>query len=150
MKKPVDRFESLKLHNQLCFAVYSAAHAFTAAYKPVLEPLGLTYPQYLILIVLWEQDGPSVKKLSQLLRLDPGTLTPVLKRLEASGFVRRVRDPKDERLVRIYLSEKGRGVQSKALEARDTIVCALGGSEEQIQALKASVSELDQLLREAR
>src|SRR4028118_2098263 len=88
---------SLKLSNQLCFAVYSAAHAFSAAYKPVLDPLGLAYPQYLVLLVLWEQDGLMVKEIGHHLHLDSGTLTPVIKRLEAAGFVTRRRDSVDER-----------------------------------------------------
>src|SRR5215204_691154 len=114
----MDKFDSLKLGNQLCFAVYSAAHAFNAAYKPLLEPLGLTYPQYLVLMVLWEQDGLMVKEIGEKLTLDSGTLTPMLKRLEVAGFVKRKRDKKDERQVIITLTEKGRELRNSALEAR--------------------------------
>ena len=145
----MDKFESLKLGNQLCFAVYSAAHAFNAAYKPLLEPLGLTYPQYLVLMVLWEQDGLMVKQIGERLTLDSGTLTPMLKRLEVAGFVKRKRDKKDERQVIITLTEKGRELRTSALEARRSIVCALGDSEEQVQALKHAVDELQHLLRKA-
>ena len=145
----MDKFDSLKLGNQLCFAVYSAAHAFNAAYKPLLEPLGLTYPQYLVLMVLWEQDGLMVKQIGEKLTLDSGTLTPMLKRLEVAGFVKRKRDKKDERQVIITLTEKGRELQNSALEARRSIVCALGDSEEQVQALKQAVDGLHQLLRKA-
>ncbi len=85
------------LDNQLCFAVYSASHAFSQAYRPHLEPLGLTYPQYLVLLVLWEKDGLSVKELGKRLFLDSGTLTPLLKRMEQGGWLTRKRDSRDER-----------------------------------------------------
>ncbi len=143
----MDPSETLKLENQLCFAVYSAAHAFTAAYKPLLEPLGLTYPQYLVLLALWETDGLMVREIGGRLSLDSGTLTPVLKRLEVGGFVRRKRDEKDERQVRVTLTEKGRTLRADAAEARRAIVCTLGDSEEKIQQLRRSVTELNQLLR---
>src|SRR3954463_16375045 len=89
----------LQLDNQLCFAVYAAAHAFNATYKPLLEPLGLTYPQYLAMLVLWEEDGVTVSAIGSRLGLDSGTLTPLLKRLEAAGLVSRLRDAADERQV---------------------------------------------------
>ncbi len=140
-------FESLKLGNQLCFAVYAADHAFTAAYKPLLDPLGLTYPQYLVLLVLWEEEGLSVKENGQRLHLDSGTLTPVLKRLEKAGFVRRRRDAEDERQVRVELTDKGRDTRTKALEVPRAMICALGQSEPEIQALKQSVDQLHAALR---
>ena len=145
----MDNSDSLKLGNQLCFAVYSAAHAFNAAYKPFLEPLGLTYPQYLVLMVLWEQDGLMVREIGERLNLDSGTLTPMLKRLEAAGFVKRKRDKKDERQVRIQLTEKARDARPTALEARRAVVCALGDSEEEIQKLKKAVDQLHTMLRNA-
>jgi DNA-binding MarR family transcriptional regulator len=141
-------FESLKLGNQLCFAVYAADHAFAAAYKPLLDPLGLTYPQYLVLLVLWEEEGLNVKEIGQRLHLDSGTLTPVLKRLEKAGFVRRHRDAQDERQVRIELTQKGRETQAQALDTRRTIVRTLGQSEPEIQALKRSVDQLLASLRQ--
>src|SRR5689334_22568086 len=98
----------LLLENQLCFAVYSAAHAFTAAYKPVLDRIGVTYPQYLVLLVLFEVDGASVGEIGGKLNLDSGTLTPLLKRLQAQGFVSRNRDKNDERVVRVHLTAQGR------------------------------------------
>ena len=145
----MDDFDSLKLGNQLCFAVYSAAHAFNAAYKPFLEPLGLTYPQYLVLMVLWEEDGLMVREIGERLNLDSGTLTPMLKRLEAAGFVTRKRDAKDERQVRIQLTQKARDARPTALEARRAVVCALGDSEEEIQKLKRAVDQLHTMLRNA-
>src|SRR6478736_8843336 len=89
----------LLLDNQICFAVYSAAHAFNLVYKPLLERLGLTYPQYLVMLVLWERDGVPVKEIGDRLFLDSGTLTPLLKRLEGMGLVKRTRSTEDERQV---------------------------------------------------
>jgi DNA-binding MarR family transcriptional regulator len=145
----MDDSDSLKLGNQLCFAVYSAAHAFNAAYKPFLEPLGLTYPQYLVLMVLWEEDGLMVHEIGRRLHLDSGTLTPMLKRLEAAGFVKRKRDKQDERQVRIQLTDKARNARPTALEARRAVVCALGDSENEIQKLKQAVDQLHTMLRNA-
>jgi DNA-binding MarR family transcriptional regulator len=99
--------ERQRLDNQLCFAVYAAAHAFGRAYRNLLGRYELTYPQYLVLLVLWEQDGLSVKEIGNRLFLDSGTLTPLLKRLEASGRVRRARDRVDERQVSIFLTPAG-------------------------------------------
>src|SRR6185295_13316857 len=96
--------EMLKLDHQLCFALYSSSLAMTKLYKPLLDPLGLTYPQYLAMLVLWEGDAVSVSELGQRLQLDSGTLTPLLKRLEASGWVERERDSADERRVRVHLT----------------------------------------------
>ena len=136
----------LRLDRQLCFTVYAAHHAFTAAYKPCLEPLGLTYPQYLVLLVLWEQEGLKVKEIGERLRLDSGTLTPLLKRMETGGLLRRLRDPADERQVRIELTEHGRGLQTPVLKVRQEIGCALGGSEEPIQDLRARLEATIELL----
>ena len=96
--------DPLLLGNQICFAVYSTAHAFNRAYKPLLDKLGLTYPQYLVMMVLWEHDGVPVKDIGEKLHLDSGTLTPLLKRLEAAELVRRTRSTEDERQVLIALS----------------------------------------------
>jgi MarR family transcriptional regulator, organic hydroperoxide resistance regulator len=143
----LDSFESLKLGNQLCFAVYAAAHAFTGAYKPLLDPLGLTYPQYLVLLVLWEEEGLSVKEIGQQLHLDSGTLTPVLKRLEKAGFVRRRRDAQDERQVRVELTDKGWDTRTKALEVPRSMICALGQPEPELRELKRAVDQLQAALR---
>lgn len=104
--------ERQRLDNQLCFAVYAAAHAFGRAYRNLLGRHELTYPQYLVLLVLWEEDGLSVKEIGDRLFLDSGTLTPLLKRLEASGRVRRARDRVDERQVSIFLTPEGRALRS--------------------------------------
>ncbi|WP_028080819.1 MarR family winged helix-turn-helix transcriptional regulator [Solimonas soli] len=105
---------ALKLSNQLCFAVYSTALAFNAVYKPLLERLGLTYPQYLAMLALWEQDDVPVKEIGRLLHLDSGTLTPLLKRLETAGLVTRTRHREDERQVRITLTAAGRALREQA------------------------------------
>src|SRR4030095_8240519 len=94
----------LRLDNQICFAVYSTAHAFNRFYKPLLDKLGLTYPQYLVMLVLWEEDGLPVKEIGERLFLDSGTLTPLLKRLEAAGLVKRTRSKEDERQVIVALT----------------------------------------------
>jgi DNA-binding MarR family transcriptional regulator len=146
---PHESDDGLKLSSQLCFAVYSAAHAFNAAYKSLLEPLGLTYPQYLVLLVLWERDGIMVKEIGRQLNLDSGTLTGVLKRLEALGYVSRKRSATDERQLRVELTARGREIRPDVLEARRALVCALGGSEEKVQELKQAVDELNRLLRAA-
>ncbi|KAA2230876.1 MarR family winged helix-turn-helix transcriptional regulator [Salinarimonas soli] len=132
-----DTNDLLRLDRQLCFTVYAAHHAFTAAYKAGLEPLGLTYPQYLVLLVLWEQEGLKVKEIGKRLHLDSGTLTPLLKRMEKGGLLRRLRDAADERQVRIELTEHGRHLQAEVLKVRQEIGCALGGAEEPIQDLRA-------------
>ncbi len=104
----------LHLDQQLCFALYSASRAFTRAYGPLLEPLGLTYPQYLVMLALWEQDEQSVSELGEHLSLDSGTLTPLLKRMESAGLVRRARSSGDERVVMVRLSEAGKRLEAKA------------------------------------
>lgn len=123
----------LALDNQFCFALYSASHAMTRSYKPMLERLGLTYPQYLVMLVLWEQDAILVKEIGARLFLDSGTLTPLLKRLEANGLVGRARDPHDERQVRITLSATGRELRHQAEEIPCQVLCASG---QQISALE--------------
>lgn len=108
-KDPVPTLES-----QLCFALYRASRAMTRAYQPLLEPLGLTYPQYLVLLALWREDGVSVKALGEQLELDSATLTPLLKRLEHQDIVGRARCTQDERVVRIRLTDAGRALREKA------------------------------------
>ncbi len=138
---------SLRLADQLCFAIYSAAHVVSRFYKATLDPLGLTYPQYLVLVVLWEEDDRTVKEIGRQLHLDSGTLTPVLKRLEAMGYVNRTRNPADERQVRVTLTEHGREIRTQAAEGRRGLVCAYGRSEEQIQALKRELDQFSRALR---
>jgi len=129
-----------RLGSMLCFTVYSTAHAFTRAYKPLLDALGLTYPQYLAMFVLWENDNLSVKELGELMRLDSGTLTPLLKRLEAMGLVRRSRDPADERSVRISLTPAGLEMKRKERTVHEGLMTACGAdAAEDLKALTAAL-----------
>jgi len=116
----------LHLDDQLCFALYHASRALTRAYAPLLEPLGLTYPQYLALLVLWERDGVTVKALGERLALDSGTLTPLLKRLAHQGLVSRKRGEDDERVVRIHLTASGRALRAKAKRVPLDLACSAG------------------------
>jgi DNA-binding MarR family transcriptional regulator len=134
--------DALRLDNQLCYALYAASHRMTKCYRPLLERLGLTYPQYLVLIVLWENDGLTVSEIGRRLRLDSGTLTPVLKRLEGAGFVRRTRRQADEREVEISLTPEGTALREEAVEVRRTVVRQLKMSEAEITELRTSLDEL--------
>lgn len=133
--------EPARVGNRLCFSVYAAAHAFNRAYRPLLEPLGLTYPQYLALLALWEEDDRTVKALGEMLYLDSGTLTPLLKRLETAGLVRRRRDEKDERLVRISLTAAGAAMRETASHVPDAIACQVGDAGE-AEALRVALGGL--------
>lgn len=139
----------LLLENQLCFAVYSAAHAFSLAYKQHLEPLGLTYPQYLVMLLLWEEDGRTVGALGAPLFLDSGTLTPLLKRMEKTGFITRRRDDRDERKQRIYLSDMGKAMRESAQAIPAAMLCATGVGTDDAVALRARIKQLDASLRGA-
>lgn len=132
----------LPIDRQLCFAVYSAAHALNRVYKPLLDPLGLTYPQYLVLLALWEEDGITVKQLGAQMHLDSGTLTPLLKRMEAAGLVTRRRDAADERQVRIGLTEEGRALRQRAGAVQESLVCATGRSPAELEALRDQLTAL--------
>jgi DNA-binding MarR family transcriptional regulator len=126
----------------LCFAIYSASHAFTRVYKPLLDRIGLTYPQYLVLLVLCEEDNLMVKQIGERMFLDSGTLTPLLKRFESAGFLRRVRDRQDERQVRVALTSQGRAIEEQAASIMSELVCAIGQPEEKVLALTEEVARL--------
>ena len=113
-----------------------------AAYQPFLAPLGLTYPQYLVLLCLWEEDGVTVSRLGERLQLDSGTLTPLLKRMEKEGLVTRRRDRKDERKVILTLASQGRKLKARAPEVMNGIFCSLGASREEITRVRTSVKKL--------
>ena len=132
--------QALLLDNQLCFALYSASLAMTKLYKPLLDELGLTYPQYLVMLVLWEGDRLMVSELGQRLCLDSGTLTPLLKRLESTGLVSRMRDAEDERRVRIQLTAAGRKLKARAAKVPG---CVLAASQ-------CSIPELLELTKQVR
>lgn len=125
-----------KLSDQLCFAAYSFTHALNRAYRPLLEPLGLTYPQYLVMLVLWEADGQTVKEIGERLKLDSGTLTPLLKRLETIGYVSRRRGKVDERQVIIHLTEEGRALSDRAAGIPVELGCAMGAELGEIADLR--------------
>ena len=136
----------LALDHQLCFALYAASLAMTKTYKPLLAPLGLTYPQYLVMLVLWAGDGISVSALGERLTLDSGTLTPLLKRLELLGLLKRQRDPADERRVLLRLSPDGRQLKRQALAVPQAVACATACDLQQIQSLAAQLTALRQQL----
>ena len=138
----------LRLDHQLCFALYSSSLAMTKLYKPLLEPLGLTYPQYLVMLVLWEGDGLTVSELGQRLMLDSGTLTPLLKRLESAGLVQRLRDSADERRVLLRLSAAGRALKARAAKVPAEVACAAGCALDELAALTARLKTLrDQIVQ---
>jgi DNA-binding MarR family transcriptional regulator len=118
--------ELLALENQVCFGLAVAARSVIALYRPVLEPLSLTHPQYLVMLALWERDPRSVKELSEALQLEPATLSPLLKRLEATGYVERKRSTSDERTLEVTLTQSGRGLRSEAEKIPGQIVARLG------------------------
>ena len=131
-----------QLDNQLCFALYSTSLAMTKVYKPLLEELGLTYPQYLAMLVLWERDGLMVSELGERLYLDSGTLTPLLKRLEVSGHISRIRDVEDERRVCITLTPLGRKLKTRALKIPGCILSASQCSIPELMSLTSQVQTL--------
>lgn len=140
----------LRLDQQICFPLYAASNALTRAYRPVLAPLDLTYPQYLVMLVLWERDGLSVGELGQRLRLDSGTLTPLLKRMEAGGLLTRQRAAGDERRVEIALTEAGRALREQAKAVPPQMLCAMGMTPDDLKSLKAGLEALlDRLDRNA-
>lgn len=144
-KAPCDE---LLLDNQVCFALHSTSLLMTKVYKPLLQALGLTYPQYLAMLVLWEQDGLTVGEISQHLLTDPGSLTPLLKRLESEGLLKRTRSREDERVVLVQLTDKGRALQQQARDVPHCILKASGRTVEQLAKLQAELIELRANLQE--
>jgi len=126
----------LALENQVCFSLYSATNAMIRAYRPLLDELSLTYPQYLVMMVLWKEPGISVKTLGEKLHLDSGTLTPLLKRLESKGIVSRGRSELDERVRVLHVSEQGQQLYQQALSIPEQMRCKVGGTIDDLQQLK--------------
>jgi DNA-binding MarR family transcriptional regulator len=139
--------QQLRLENQLCFALYAASGLVTRAYRPLLEPLGLTYPQYLAMMALWEKAPRTVSDLGEALGLDSGTLTPLLKRMEGAGLVRRTRDKADERRVQITLTDDGRALQDRAAGVPFALACALDMPGEEIAGLRTALQDMARKLR---
>lgn len=135
-------YEQLKLENQLCFPLYAASRAITRAYKPLLDPLGLTYPQYLTLMSLWEYGDQSVSELGACLMLDSGTLTPLLKKLEVKGLIVRQRDTQDERRVVAKLTQKGRALEQQAAEIPAKMGESIPMSAAEIAKLRAMLQQV--------
>ena len=146
--RPAD-FDPLHLDAQLCFAVYSAAHAYNRLYRPLLDRLRLTYPQYLVMLVLWERDGEPVKNIGERLFLDSGTLTPLLKRLEAAGLIKRTRSTEDERQVLIALTPQGQALREKARAVPQAILAASACSVTELSAIKNDLVALRDRLNAA-
>ena len=132
----------LRLRSQVCFALYAASRAVTAAYRPVLDRLGLTYPQYLVMLVLWERGDTTVGDLGDALRLDSGTLSPLVKRLEAAGLVRRVRDAGDERVVVVSLTPAGKRLRARASDVPTTVARRTGLSGRDLARLRDELTAL--------
>ncbi len=131
-----ERDDLLKLENQLCFAIVTAARNVVSIYRPVLEPLGLTHPQYLVMLALWEQSPRSLGELADELAMEPATLSPLVKRLEAQGRVTRARRATDERVLDIALTPEGRGLRAQALSVPEQIMARVGMDAAQLVALR--------------
>jgi DNA-binding MarR family transcriptional regulator len=144
-----DSEDMLALERQVCFALSVAARNVVAVYRPVLEPLGLTHPQYLVMLALWQHGPLSVKDLSGLLQLDPGTLSPLLKRLEAAGLLRRERDTQDQRNLALALTDKGRALRAEAERIPAGIVERLGMPVEELLELQTSLGRVITASRQA-
>ncbi|MGY1582712.1 MarR family winged helix-turn-helix transcriptional regulator [Streptomyces sp. MN13] len=136
----------LRLDRQICFSLNAASRAFNGVYRVILKDLGLTYPQYLVMLVLWEHGHLPVKRLGEHLRLDSGTLSPLLKRLEAAGLVHRERSTRDERSVEVRLTEEGAALRERAAEVPRRIAAATGFDIEEIGALRARLDQLTEAL----
>jgi DNA-binding MarR family transcriptional regulator len=134
--------DGLELDKQVCFALYSATRAVTQLYRPVLDALGLTYPQYLVMLVLWERGASTVKQLGQALELDSGTLSPLLKRLESQGYVRRERSTVDERSVVVHLTDTGSALRTRASSVPRRIAGATGMEFVELEALRQNLARL--------
>ncbi|BAL86578.1 putative MarR-family transcriptional regulator [Actinoplanes missouriensis 431] len=134
--------DPLALEQQVCFALSVAARSVVAIYRPLLEPMGLTHPQYLVMLALWQHAPLSVRRLSELLQLDPGTLSPLLKRLEAIGYLRRERDPADERSLAITLTERGRALRADAERIPPAVVERLGMPLEELRNVHAALTRV--------
>jgi DNA-binding MarR family transcriptional regulator len=137
-----DTADPLALERQVCFALSVASRGVVAVYRPLLEPMGLTHPQYLVMLALWQRAPLSVKELSGLLQLDPGTLSPLLKRLETAGYLRRQRDPGDERALAVTLTESGAALRSQAEKVPAAVVTRLGMSLDELQRLHESLTRV--------
>lgn len=138
------RYQNLSLDRQLCFALYAATHGITRSYRVRLKAVGLTYPQYLVLLALWDEDGRSVSQLAQRLHLDSAAITPLLKRLEVAGFLTRQRMPAEERVVQSFLTPAGRELEHAVARIQNEVACQAGLPEDAFIALCATLHDLTQ------
>jgi DNA-binding MarR family transcriptional regulator len=137
-----EEVDLLALDRQVCFALAVASRSVIALYRPLLEPMGLTHPQYLVMLALWEESPLSVKQLSALLQLDPGTLSPLLKRLESAGLITRARDPRDERSLAVRLTTPGQNLRTEAVKIPPAIITRLGMTLPELEALHKSLTRV--------
>ncbi|GID91337.1 MarR family winged helix-turn-helix transcriptional regulator [Amorphoplanes digitatis] len=142
MSDTADTADPLALEQQVCFALSVAARSVVAVYRPLLEPMGLTHPQYLVMLALWQHAPLSVRRISELLQLDPGTLSPLLKRLEAAGYLRRERDPGDERSLAVTLTPAGQALRERAEAIPPAVVERLGLPLEDLRDLHAALTRV--------
>lgn len=134
--------DNLKLDNQLCFAIYALSREITRLYRPILLDIGLTYTQYIVMLVLWEQDAIALKDMGKKLNLDSGTLTPLLKKLESEGLIIRKRDEKDERNLLVYLTDKGRNLMGTAEEVPEKMACKIPLPMDEIVELRDKIKHI--------
>jgi DNA-binding MarR family transcriptional regulator len=139
--------DKLRLDKQICFLLYGASRVVTQLYQPLLAPLGLTYPQYLVMLVLWEEDGVSVGRLCERLYLDSGTLTPLLKRLEKVGLVRKERSAADERVVDVHLTSAGKRLKRRAAEVPEALLCRVGVPISELIRLRGELARVFEIAR---
>jgi DNA-binding MarR family transcriptional regulator len=142
MAEDSEEADLLALDRQVCFALAVASRSVIALYRPLLEPMGLTHPQYLVMLALWEESPLSVKQLSGLLQLDPGTLSPLLKRLESAGYLTRQRDPRDERSLAVRLTDSGQQLRTEALKIPPAIIDRLGMSLTELESLHKNLTRV--------
>lgn len=138
----MNHYEHLKLDNQLCFSLYAASREIIRLYKPILDEYGLTYTQYVTMLVLWENERLTVKEIGQHLHLDSGTLTPLLKKLEGMQYIQRYRDPNDDRVVIVELTVAGRQLKEQMVEVPKRVFCQVGGDLEELISLKKMLDDL--------
>ncbi len=136
------KYKNLDLDNQLCFALYAATHAVTRSYRSKLDNVGITYPQYLVLLVLWENDRQTVKELALRLKLDSGTLTPLIKRIETAGLLTRARGIQDERVVYVSLTAEGKALEKSVAKIQKEVVCQTGLTTDEFFTLRDSLYKL--------
>ena len=150
MSANLDDDDRLTLEQQVCFSLAVAAREMVSLYRPLLDPLGLTHPQYLVMVTLWQNEQPvSIRQLSNLLKLEAPTLSPLLKRLEAAGLVERHRDPTDERSLRITLTDRGRNLRTHAREVPAAIIDRLGMSIEELENLQNVLTDVIDVIDQA-